>query len=133
MSDSTVRATALVIGHQDFASGIVSAVTAITGRTDLFRTMSNYGLDTRATEALVREAIADGVTVIFTDLPAGSTTMAARRAQRDNPDVTVATGISLPVLLDYAFAVAPGGDAADTAVAKGRAAMMVMRGAARAD
>jgi len=133
MSELTGRATALVIGHQDFAAGIVSAVTAITGRTDLFRTMSNYGLDTRATEAMVRDAIADGVTVIFSDLPAGSTTMAARRAQRDNPGVTVVTGVSLPVLLDYAFATGTGEDAADVAVAKGRAAMMVTRSSARAD
>ncbi len=133
MSDLVARPAALVIGHKDFATGIVSAVTAITGRTDLFRTATNYGLDTRATEAMLRDAIADGVRVIFSDLPAGSTTMAARRAQRDFPEVTVVTGISLPVLLDYAFSAADAVNAADTAVEKGRAAMMVTRGAARAD
>lgn len=133
MTDSNARPQALVIGHKDFAAGIVSAVIAITGRTDLFRTASNYGLDTRATEAMLREAIADGVQVIFSDLPAGSTTMAARRAQRDFPNVTVVTGISLPVLLDYAFAAPDSTNAADAAVEKGRAAMMVARGIARAD
>jgi N-acetylgalactosamine PTS system EIIA component len=133
MSDTPVRPQALVIGHKDFASGIVSAVTAITGRSDLFRTASNLGLDTRAMEAQLREAIADGVTIIFSDLPAGSTTMAARRAQRDHPDVTVVTGVNLPVLLDYAFAAAGEAHAADTAVEKGRAAMTVARGIARAD
>ena len=131
--ESEAAPAALVIGHQDFAAGIVSAVTAITGRTDLFRTLSNRGLDTRATEALVRDAIADGVRIIFTDLPAGSTTMAARRAQRDHPDVTVVTGVSLPVLLDFAFAL-PGVDqAVESAVEKGRAAMMISRGVLRAD
>ena len=124
---------ALVIGHKDFAAGLVSAVTAITGRSDLFRTVSNYGLDTRAMEALVREAIVDGVHTIFSDLPAGSTTMAARRAQRDFPHVTVVTGVSLPVLIDYAFAAADAPHAADSAVEKGRAAMIVTRGTARAD
>lgn len=133
MSDTEARPQALVIGHKDFAAGIVSAVTAITGRSDLFRTASNYGLDTRATEAMLREAIVDGVTVIFSDLPAGSTTMAARRAQRDHPEVTVVTGISLPVLLDYAFAAPGAANAADAAIEKGRAAMMVARGPARAD
>ena len=48
MSDMEGRPLALVIGHKDFASGIVSAVIAITGRADLFRTVSNYGLDTGA-------------------------------------------------------------------------------------
>jgi N-acetylgalactosamine PTS system EIIA component len=133
MSDTERRATALVIGHKDFAAGLVSAVTAITGRSDLFRTVSNYGLDTRAMETLVRDAIADGVTVIFSDLPAGSTTMAARRAQRDHPQVTVVTGVSLPVLLDFAFATGDAPHAADTAVEKGRAAMIVTRGVRRAD
>ncbi len=133
MSDMPSRAQALVIGHKDFAAGMISAVTAITGREDLFRAASNYGLDTRATEAMLRDAIADGVTIIFSDLPAGSTTMAARRAQRDHPAVTVVTGVNLPVLLDYAFAAPDAAHAADTAVEKGRAAMMVARGSARAD
>ena len=133
MTDTDARPQALVIGHKDFAAGMVSAVTAITGRDDMFRTASNYGLDTRAMEALVRDAIADGVTIIFSDLPAGSTTMAARRAQRDSPGVTVVTGVSLPVLLDFAFALPDAIHAADTAVEKGRAAMMVVRGTARAD
>ena len=131
MSDS-VRPRAMVIGHKDFAAGMVSAVEAITGRDDLFRTASNYGLDTRGMEAVVREAIAEGVAIIFSDLPAGSTTMAARRAQRDFPEITVVTGVSLPVLLDYAFASDPA-HAVDAAVEKGRAAMMVARGIARAD
>ncbi len=133
MSDSVARPQALVIGHKDFAIGIVSAVTAITGRDDVFRTASNYGLDTRAMEAIVRDAIADGVTMIFSDLPAGSTTMAARRAQRDFPEVTVVTGVNLPALLDYAFAAPDAARAADAAVEKGRAAMMVARGIVRAD
>lgn len=133
MSDLDVKPLALVIGHKDFAAGIVSAVIAITGRDDMFRTASNDGLDTRAAEALVRAAIEDGVTIVFTDLPAGSTTMAARRAQRDHPEITVVTGVSLPVLLDYAFATPGGAHAADAAVEKGRAAMMVARGTVRAD
>lgn len=133
MSDSDGRSHALVIGHKDFAAGLVSAVTAITGRDDLFRIASNAGLDTRATEAMLRDAIADGVTVIFSDLPAGSTTMAARRAQRDHPEVTVVTGVSLPVLLDFAFAAPGAAHAADAAVEKGRAAMIVARGIVRAD
>jgi N-acetylgalactosamine PTS system EIIA component len=131
MSD-TVRPRAMVIGHKDFAVGIVSAVEAITGRDDIFRAASNYGLDLRSMEALVRDAVADGVVTIFSDLPAGSTTMAARRVQRDIPSLVVVTGVSLPVLLDYAFA-SDDAHAVDAAVEKGRAAMMVARGTARAD
>lgn len=133
MSEPVASPIALVIGHKEFAAGVVSAVSAITGRTDLFRTMSNDGLDTRAVEQLLRDAIADGVRVIFSDLPAGSTTMAARRAQRDAPDVVVVTGVSLPMLLDYAFAAPDAPDAVEGAVEKGRSAMTVTRGVIRAD
>jgi mannose/fructose-specific phosphotransferase system component IIA len=59
--------------------------------------------------------------------------MAARRAQRDFPEVTVVTGVSLPLLLDYAFAAPGAVHAADAAVEKGRAAMLVARGTRRAD
>ena len=133
MSEPQFRPTALVIGHMDFASGIVSAVTAITGRADFFRVLSNAGRDTRATEALVREAIADGVTTIFSDLPAGSTTMAARRAQRDFPQVSVVTGVSLPMLLDFVFASADAAHALTGAVEKGKAAMLILGGLPLAD
>jgi N-acetylgalactosamine PTS system EIIA component len=133
MSEPIVAPRALVIGHMDFAAGIVSAVTAITGRADLFRTISNAGLDIRGLEALVRDAIASGVTHIFSDLPAGSTTMAARRAQRDNPEVTVITGVNLPMLLDFAFAASPDPEALDSAIMKAKASIAMTGGPSRAD
>jgi N-acetylgalactosamine PTS system EIIA component len=127
MSDATAP-HALVIGHKEFAAGMVSAVTAITGRDDVFRTVSNAGLDARSIEDLLRDAIATGVRVIFSDLPAGSTTMAARRVQRDHPELVVVTGVSLPVLLDFVFSSQAPADAADAAVATGRAALTIARG-----
>jgi N-acetylgalactosamine PTS system EIIA component len=127
-----VAPVALLIGHKDFAAGMLSAVAAISGRDDMFRAVSNAGLDARGIEALLRAAVADGVHIIFSDLPAGSTTMAARRVQRDHPEVVVVTGVNLPVLLDFAFSTRPPADAADAAVAAGHIAMTVARGRADA-
>ena len=59
--------------------------------------------------------------------------MAARRAQKDFPEITVVTGVSLPLLLDFAFAPPDSDTAAESAVEKARAAMKITRGAARAD
>jgi PTS system N-acetylgalactosamine-specific IIA component len=68
----------------------------------------------------------EGVGVVFTDLPAGSCTMAARRLQRERPELLVVTGTNLATLLDFVF---PAGDttrsAAEHAVEKGRAALIV--------
>ena len=41
MSESEPDARALVAGHGDFAAGLVSAVSQITGRGDAFVTLSN--------------------------------------------------------------------------------------------
>lgn len=113
---------AIVAGHGTFAEGIVSAVEQIAGRADCFVALSNAGLEPGAIESLLREAIAKyGATLIFTDLPAGSCTIAARRIQRDRPDLVLVTGAALPTILSYAC----GGDIMKAAE-QGRAALMVI-------
>jgi len=105
-SDAPPAARALVAGHGDFAAGIVSAAVQITGRADAFCTLSNRELCTADVEQCMREAVErDGVRVIFTDLHAGSCTMAARRLQRVRPDVIVVTGTNLATLLEWSFLV----------------------------
>ena len=122
---------ALVVGHGDFAAGIVSAVQQIGGCGDRFVAMSNRDMGLAELESAIAREVDGGVRLVFTDLPAGSTTVAARRVQRSHADVVVATGVSLAALLDFAL----GGAAAVSAVAaaqqavdKGRAAMQVVAG-----
>ena len=125
---SNVRA--IVAGHGTFAEGMLSAVEQITGRADLFVGVTNRDLSAQGVEAHMRERlVASGASVIFTDLPAGSCTMAARRIQREQPDIAVVTGVNLATLLDYAFH-ADNGDvsAVEHAVDKGRASLVVTGG-----
>ncbi len=124
------NARAIVAGHGDFAAGVVSAVVQITGRDDVFVALSNRGLSAQDVERVMREAAAAGpVSVIFTDLPAGSCTMAARRLQREHPGLQLVTGVNLAALLDFVFTDAPdAGVAAAEAVDKGRKALAVAAG-----
>ena len=125
---SNVRA--LVAGHGTFAEGMLSAVEQITGRSDLFIGVTNRDLSAQGVEELMRERLAaSGATVIFTDLPAGSCTMAARRIQREQSAIAVVTGVNLATLLDYAFH-ADNGDvsAVEHAADKGRASLVVTGG-----
>ncbi|MEP7380061.1 MAG: hypothetical protein ABI910_00160 [Gemmatimonadota bacterium] len=118
-------ARAVVAGHGDLAAGLLSAVTQITGRDDVFVGLSNRALSAQDVERTLREAV-DGASagVIFTDLPAGSCTMAARRLQRERPDLVVVTGVNLAALLDFVFSdAADAAAAAGAAVEKGRAAL----------
>ena len=123
---------AIVAGHGDLAAGLVSAVAQITGRGTGLLALSNRGMGREQLEDTLRGAIArTGAGVIFTDLPAGSWTIAARRIQRDVAGLVVVTGVNLATLLDWTFrdAATADGVAARAAVEKGRSAMVVAGGA----
>lgn len=117
---------AVVAAHGTVAAALVDAVGRIAGRAAAFRAVSNEGLDAAGLEAVIRHALAEhGAHVVFTDLPAGSCTMAARRVARSDPSVSVVTGASIGMLLD--FALGGGAERADLdrAAQRGREAMIV--------
>ena len=125
MSNEAAGVRAIVAGHGEFAGGLVSAVDQITGRGEAFLPLSNRGLGGEEIVKQLREAVERSkATVIFTDLPAGSWTIAARRLQRERSALVVVTAVSLPVLLDYVFqSEAAPADAARHAVEKGHGAL----------
>ena len=130
---SGVRAVrAIVAGHGDFAAGLVSAVDQITGRGSAFRAISARDLSGADLDKLLLEVVQEtGVSVVFTDLQAGSCTMAARRVLRERPDVLLVAGTNLPMLLDFVFAEdVPAIEAARHALDRGRAAMTAHGGKA---
>jgi PTS system N-acetylgalactosamine-specific IIA component len=77
---------------------------------------------------VLRETIArTGARVVFTDLPAGSCAICARRVSRTLDGVVVVAGTNLATLLDYVFDTeATPEDAARRAVERGRASLMVV-------
>jgi PTS system N-acetylgalactosamine-specific IIA component len=117
---------AIVAGHGDFEAGMVSAVEQISGKGDSYRAVSSRDLSAVAIEETLRATIdADGVRVIFTDLPAGSCTIAARRVAREVPGLVVVTGANLSVLLSWALGTDDSADAWAHMVERGRGAMVV--------
>jgi len=104
VANTTSVARAIVAGHGSFAVGIISAVQQITGRGDVFVAISNADLCLDDIQRTLTESLdATGSRVIFTDLPAGSCTMAVRRLVRARPDVVLVTGVNLTLLLDFAM------------------------------
>ena len=120
----------IVIGHGDFAAGIASAVAQITGRNDVLITMSNRGLSGEAIESALGAAVDEnGARVIFTDLPGGSATIAARRVIRARDGLTLVAGVSLAVLLDFVMSEdLDRRAAARHAAERGRAAITIIGG-----
>lgn len=124
---------AVVAGHGDVAAGLVSAVAQITGRGELLLPITNRGLCPSDIEAALRTAVsAEPVRAIFTDLPAGSCTIAARRLLRERPDLLLVTGVNLPTLVDFVCRVtgtgsdAPAEAMVAAATERGRGALNVI-------
>lgn len=131
MSDETngaaAAARAIVAGHAGFATGLVSAVQQITGRGSQLIPVSVTDLSVEDIERLLREKMLEAnVRVIFTDLQAGSCTMASRRILRGMDDAVLIAGANLPTLLDFVFAEGKSApEAARHAAERGRAAICV--------
>ena len=119
------RPRAIVAGHGDFAAGLISAVEQISGRGALLVPLAVKQLGVEDIEALLRrEMIAAGVRVIFTDLQAGSCTMASRKILRGMEDAVLVAGVNLPTLLDFVFAdTVPPVEAARHAAERGKASI----------
>jgi len=130
-ADGTVCPRAIVAGHGALPAGLVHAVEQITGRGSQLVAFSNTGLGREEIEAGLRELVErDALRVIFTDLPGGSATLAARRIARDLPELIIVTGANLAALLDFVFCddATPAQDAARQAAEKGRAALVAHAG-----
>jgi len=129
--DARPRPRAIVVGHGSFADGMIDAVELITGRGHVFAALSNRGLSGDEIEARLRETVeATGAKVFFSDLPAGSATLAVRRLMRGRSDCVLVTGANLAALLEFAFQTATSPvDAARHASEKGRLAVVVTGGA----
>ena len=124
--DSAHQPRAVVAGHSEFAAGMISAAQQIGGVGNAFRGVSNDSLDADGLDAALLDAVAAmDARVIFTDLPAGSCTIAARRLARHVPGLTIVSGANLPMLLDFAFGGGGGPAAAQGAAEKGREAIIV--------
>src|SRR3954470_18596573 len=126
-SSGSAPPRAIVAGHGDFAAGLVSAVEQITGRGGQLIPVAVHKLGVEDIEALLRQRMLEAdVRVIFTDLQAGSCTMASRRILRGMDDAVLVAGANLPTLLDFVFAEGKSpSDAARHAAERGRAAIAV--------
>ena len=127
---------AIVAAHGDLAEGLVSAVSRVAGAAAAARLMpfSNATLGGAELVDALRHAITTaGARVVFTDLPAGSCTIAARRIARETPGLAVVCGANLPMLLAFVMAAAAEPGVWQLVVQKGQAAMCVAEEGARGD
>lgn len=130
MSDPNVaeKARAIVIGHANFSAGLISAVGQICGMGRRLAGLSIAGMTPEDIEQAIRAQLAEsGARVVFTDLPAGSATIAARRIAKSDPTIVVVSSVNLAALLDFVFSAASSdAEAAESAAVRGRASLNVI-------
>src|SRR5262245_35402759 len=124
-SGATTAPRPSAAGQPDVASGRVSAVQQMTRRGAQLIPAPVAKLSVEDIEKLLRTRMQEAnVRVIFTDLQAGSCTMASRRILRGMDDAVLVAGANLPTLLDFVFAEGRSpSEAARHAAERGKAAI----------
>lgn len=92
----------IILAHGSLAEGLSDAVGQIAGNVeDALVALSNRGRSPNELVEMLRERLGPGPTILFTDLPSGSCTIAARRLAHEVPGLVVVSGVNLPILLDF--------------------------------
>jgi mannose PTS system EIIA component len=94
----------LIVTHGSLAGGLATAVRQISGAgEDALSVVSNDGLGPDGIIAAIEGHCEEGPLIVFTDLPSGSCTFAARKIARTRPETGIVCGVNLPVLIDFVF------------------------------
>jgi mannose/fructose-specific phosphotransferase system component IIA len=94
----------VVVCHGQLAQALVDAVREIVGEDGGLVAISNEGCSTEELERRIAPQLeGDAPIVVFSDLPSGSCTFAARHLARARGEVGVVGGVNLPMLLDFVF------------------------------
>ena len=91
----------LMVAHGTFSVGMIDAVQRITGISDALVPVSNSGLAPDALARAILERLHEGPAILFTDLKSGSCGMAAHRLLRERGELSVVSGVNLPLLLEF--------------------------------
>jgi len=95
---------ALIVGHGEFAQGLLSALEQIIGPVQSVRVASSQGRTRNEIEAMVheaRQAFGGQPLLVFTDLQGGCSTTVCGSLLRAETDVGIICGVNLPMLVKY--------------------------------
>ncbi len=94
----------LVVSHGRLAHAFVDAVREICGEEGGLVPISNEGCSTEELERRIEKELEDPApAIVFSDLPSGSCTFAARHLAHRHEGLGVVGGVNLPLLIDFVF------------------------------
>jgi PTS system N-acetylgalactosamine-specific IIA component len=95
---------AILIGHGQFAQGLLNALEQILGPVERLEAASTQGRSRTEIEALIRETRQKSggqPLLVFTDLQGSCSTTVCGRLLRAEKDVGIICGVNLPMLVKY--------------------------------
>ncbi len=97
----------VVVGHGDFAAGLLAALESVAGTQDNLWALSNDGLGREqledAVRALIEERGAGRDVVLFSDMSGGSCGRVCRGLLQEDVVRAIFFGVNLPLLVEFAF------------------------------
>lgn len=99
----TSRVVGVVVAHGTLAEAFVEAVEGISGVEGALVAVSNAACTPDTLRRRVVDAVAGRPAVVFVDMASGSCAFAGRKVAGELEDVSVVTGVNLPMLLDFVF------------------------------
>lgn len=98
------RVRGIIVAHGTMAAGLVEAATRISGVEEgALVAISNDGLGPEELQAAILSDAAGVSALVFTDLAAGSCTLAARICCSKGAPLAVVAGVNLAMVLDFLF------------------------------
>ena len=118
--------TGVVVAHGRVAAALVETAEQISGIHGALVPISNESVGPDELRRRIEAHVGVGPAVVFTDLSSGSCTLASRAVGRGLESMAVATGVSLPMLLDFLFhRELPPAELANRVAGKGRDGIQV--------
>ncbi len=98
----------IVITHGRLGDELIKTATSILGPQESLEFISNEGHSHDDLVGLIEEHLGqrlggDRPAVVFVDLASGSCGHACRRVSRDHPELLLACGVNLPMLLEFLY------------------------------
>jgi len=94
----------IIVGHSDFAKGMLHTAEQIVGKQPDLEIVSNKGISCEVLSERIAKIVRSNEsqeTIVFVDLPGGSCTISCYGLLKDYNELNIIVGVNLPMLIEF--------------------------------